>query len=504
MTTNQKHSENSCTTYSLSYSYQRNANTHNTLTHIYTTTGTYTVTLTASCNGGSHTETKTDYITVSPITPTTIDLSIAKTDFPDPIVVTNTLTYYITATVSANEPDHDTTNNSITIQTTVTEPPQYDLVITKTTSVQSVMVNDNISYILRVSNRGPNTATNVIITDNLPNNLTFVSTIPNNACTDNNNMLTCDLGDLAKNEEQSIVITVKAIKIGKVCNTADVTFTADSEPTDNHDTVCLNINPADVWLSKDVSPLTAYVGNVFSYTIIAVNNGPAEATEIIITDTLPASLTPVQWQNNCQYDANLHELHCTVGNLIDGSNQTILYSAKATTAGIITNTVTIQANEPDPTPTNNTDYATITVMPIISITNLTITDPITGLIQSNIRLTAEMTPDNASQPLDYLWQATDHTDRDRKNQGLNDSETYTWQTKGTKYITVTTSNRAGSISKTHAITLYEPCQANFSRLPADGVAPLTIDITNLSTGDCLSYHIVVSSKMKCTMVQSAL
>ena len=76
-----------------------------------------------------------------------------------------------TATVSGSDPDPDLTNNSASEDTAViTEPPpvEADLAITKVDSPDPVFTGDNLTYLLTVTNSGPDNATGVNVTDTLP------------------------------------------------------------------------------------------------------------------------------------------------------------------------------------------------------------------------------------------------------------------------------------------------------------------------------------------------
>jgi PKD repeat protein len=63
------------------------------------------------------------------------------------------------------------------------------------------------------------------------------------------------------------------------------------------------------------------------------------------------------------------------------------------------------------------------------------------------------------------------------------SHIYTSQ--GTYAVALTVSGTGGTdtMTRTNYITAYEPVQANFTAVPTSGVAPLTVDFTNRSTGD---------------------
>ena len=54
-------------------------------------------------------------------------------------------------------------------------PPAADLEVTKSGSPDPVLVGDTLTYTVTVKNKGPSSATDVKLTDTLPNNVDFVS-----------------------------------------------------------------------------------------------------------------------------------------------------------------------------------------------------------------------------------------------------------------------------------------------------------------------------------------
>src|SRR5262249_12989574 len=74
-----------------------------------------------------------------------------------------------------------------------------DLSITKTDSPDPVAVGTALTYRIQVSNAGPARATGVVVTDNLPNGVTFVSAqSTQGSCTvsSNKKRVTCAIGSL--------------------------------------------------------------------------------------------------------------------------------------------------------------------------------------------------------------------------------------------------------------------------------------------------------------------
>jgi len=114
--------------------------------------------------------------------------------------------------------------------------PETDLTIEKIDNVDPVMAGNSLTYTVDVSNLGPSDAQNVVVTDTLPGEVTYVSDTA--GCVEGPvGTLTCSLGDLAANASISfdITVTVKSdTPAGEITNTAEVkSDTLDPNPGNN-------------------------------------------------------------------------------------------------------------------------------------------------------------------------------------------------------------------------------------------------------------------------------
>ncbi len=111
-----------------------------------------------------------------------------------------------------------------------------DLSLTKSDSPDPVATGGALAYSILVANAGPDAATNVIVTDNLPKGVSFVSaTSTQGSCSvkgkSNGQALTCALGTLASSggpayNPTPVTITIRVLapqKAGTISNTASVT-----------------------------------------------------------------------------------------------------------------------------------------------------------------------------------------------------------------------------------------------------------------------------------------
>jgi uncharacterized repeat protein (TIGR01451 family) len=103
---------------------------------------------------------------------------------------------------------------------------QADLSVAKRDSRDPVLVNSPVTYTLNVNNNGPSPATGVTVVDTLPSSLTLNSATPTQgSCSLNNSILTCNLGALAPTAGAIIAVSVTPTATGMITNTATVTGT---------------------------------------------------------------------------------------------------------------------------------------------------------------------------------------------------------------------------------------------------------------------------------------
>lgn len=85
--------------------------------------------------------------------------------------------------------------------------PGADLGVRKQDLVDPIMRGDNIAYRLTVTNNGPEAATGIVLTDQLPAQVTYVSSAPAGCITGVGNV-TCNLGNLAVGASTSVDLLV--------------------------------------------------------------------------------------------------------------------------------------------------------------------------------------------------------------------------------------------------------------------------------------------------------
>jgi uncharacterized repeat protein (TIGR01451 family) len=282
-----------------------------------------------------------------------------------------------TATVSAPGSVTDPTpgNNSATDTDTVVR--QADLAITKTDGVTTATAGGSVVYTIVASNAGLSNATGATVADTFPAALTATWTCVGaggGTCTAAGAGNINDAVNLPSGGSVTYTVsaTVSAAATGTLSNTATVSApggVTDPTPGNNSatdtDTVA---RQADLAITKTDGVTTATAGGSVTYTIVASNAGPSNATGATVADTFPAVLTAT-W--TC---AGAGGGTCTAagaGNINDAVNLpsggSVTYTVSATVSaaatGTLSNTATVVApgGVTDPTPGNNSATDTDTV-----------------------------------------------------------------------------------------------------------------------------------------------
>ena len=268
-----------------------------------------------------------------------------------------------TASATANEADSVPGNNSDSESTQVIR--QADLAVAKVDSLDPVNAGAQLAYTVTLTNNGPDSATGVVLTDNLPAGVTFVSVAPTPACAHSAGVVTCTVGTLASGATFTATITVNApAEGGTITNTASATTTdVDPDATNNSDSEPTAVTAqTDLAVTKTDSADPVSTTQEFSYTVRVTNNGPSTATGVTLTDTLPAGVTFVSVTPTpaCAHSAGV--VTCNVGTLASSATFTATITVRAPGApGTVSNRATVAGGQADPNAANNSVTENTTV-----------------------------------------------------------------------------------------------------------------------------------------------
>ncbi len=152
----------------------------------------------------------------------------------------------------------------------------------------NAFVGQNATFTVTVTNYGPSLSTNIVVTDNLPLNVTIVSTnASQGTVTRTGATLSWNVGSLALNAGAAMTVTVKSQSTGSIVNSATVT-TGTPDPNPDDDSAFANV--AFVPLSATLTP-TYSNGNF----VISIPTPTNPALTVIIQSS--TNLVSTNWVN---------------------------------------------------------------------------------------------------------------------------------------------------------------------------------------------------------------
>jgi uncharacterized repeat protein (TIGR01451 family) len=244
----------------------------------------------------------------------------------------------------------------------------FDLVLDKSVQQHTIAPTENLTYTVKIDNVGPSAAALTTFTDTLPSHVTFVSGTISTGATLNHaaGVLTADLGTIQPGQSITVTIVAKVNNNaeGTLVNTATVAAPKEVNLSNNTDSVSNPVTPRiDLQITKIDSQDPVEPGSQFTYTLTIKNNGPSNATGVVVTDTLPT--TGVTYVSASQSPSSIsgRDLEFEIGNLAAGATKTITITVatNSTFVGTLYNTAHVEGNEPETNLNNNDDDETTLV-----------------------------------------------------------------------------------------------------------------------------------------------
>ena len=238
--------------------------------------------------------------------------------------------------------------------------PPVDLALTVTDSPRPVLLGGNLTYTLVVTNATTNRltqASGVKVIDTLPPGPTFVSaTSSQGACAFANGVVSCDLGSMPVHARATITIVVTPNNVGQFTNSVTVTGNGQEiNPANNTMTTISTVNPSadlSLQLTPSVDPVTQH--DNLTYTIVVTNRGPSTAFSVLLTNTLPASVTFLSASSTQGTNSrSLNVVSFSLGSIANGASATATIVVGTPTAGAISDRANVVANTADLATNNN-------------------------------------------------------------------------------------------------------------------------------------------------------
>lgn len=285
---------------------------------------------------------------------------------------------------------------------------QVNLVVTKDDGIAAgafATPGQSITYSVTITNTGTSDAVNVNVIDTLPAGVIGNSiTVGGNQILDNNpdaGILSFVLPSVPTGAANAVTVLINAnigaAVTGPITNQVQISGGGVDDPiTGNSAEVTTNLLPVvDARITK-TGPATATPGQQITYTLRVVNDGPSVATNVVVTDSLPAGLSsPVITLNGAAVTntGTGNNVQFTIPTLLVGEANAIEYQLTATIAPsattILTNQATVTApGDDDPDNNDSTPPVQTTLQPVaeigvsqgVSVTNVQPGDQLTYTI----------------------------------------------------------------------------------------------------------------------------
>ncbi|RHA43551.1 DUF11 domain-containing protein [Cellulomonas rhizosphaerae] len=285
-------------------------------------------------------------------------------DGSDPVVITVTGT--VASTVAAGTSLTNTAEltddlggeNRSTEITPVTQSSALSVV--KTPLAGSVVAGGTVQWSVELNNAGPSVTTGSVLLEAPDPGVRVTSITGGATCVIAS--LRCDLPAILPGVPLVLTVTGTVDPSYAADTLGNAVTVLDPHGEDAGDTTTVDVTrSADLVVTKLADPATVIPGEDATYRVTVRNDGPSTATDVTVTDTLPAGLTFLPDSSSDGCSAAGQVVTCDVGRLAVGDLQrlTLVASSSAALDGPLDNTLTAGGVEDDPTPataTATTDF----------------------------------------------------------------------------------------------------------------------------------------------------
>ena len=263
--------------------------------------------------------------------------------------------------VNCSEHDYNLTNNQD--NETIDVEKSADVWINKIVNQTNPNYGDLITWTLIISNKGPDKATNIYVEDSLPEGLILVDYVATKGFYDNGLWVMCCLEN---GEEQRLDIITRVNATGEIANLATIHADEyDSNTTNNQDNESIDVPLAvDVGVMIEVDNSQPSFGESVVWQIKVVNNGPDNATDVVLHEVLPHGLVFVDYNST---KGVYSDDEWKIGSLNVGETQYLNISTITDDLGEIINPVDVESEQYDWNKFNNKDVSYVNVKPVADL-----------------------------------------------------------------------------------------------------------------------------------------
>ncbi|WP_419886692.1 DUF6923 family protein [Paenibacillus sp. B-A-8] len=335
-----------------------------------------------------------------------------------------------TTAINSTTPDPELSNNTSTSVTPIMN--LADLTVEKTVISSSVTADQVLTPTIFTAIAEPSNAENVTLTEGRTTNPSAVSPNIKEADPDLFNTVSVTNDDPSDTEgvmlidaDPSKIINPERSKesvTGNITNTVIESLTApDPDSTNNTSRTGAPVNASsDLSIVKTTSSSTVISGQLLTYNLLVTNEGPSDADNVVVTNSVPNQLINVEFSIDGGRAFNPWSGSYTIGTLGNSFGLTIIIRGTVINEAVdtITNTAIVSSTTPDPDPTNNTSTIVIPVnasseLSFVKISNAnssdlnlsnntsTISTPINISADLSVVKTASPNPVAPGQPLTY-------------------------------------------------------------------------------------------------------
>ena len=240
--------------------------------------------------------------------------------------------------------------------------------VTNSVDKTTANVGDTVTYTINITNTGSVNATDLMVTDDWPVGITYVSSSADKGSYDNSSTI-WTVGNLNTGASAKLTITATVAKRAGVTILDNMVRVSKVDQTDNEmpkqtANASFTVQSADLTITNTVDNAAPNQQGNINYTINLTNNGPADATGVVVYDALPQGVTYVSSNTNQgSYDSKSG--NWTVGNVANGASAKLTVTASVdngTGALEIDNLVVMAyADQPDSNLNNNDATAVLKV-----------------------------------------------------------------------------------------------------------------------------------------------